>query len=67
MKTDPAVLAAIRAEMARHQVRQHDIATRLGIAQQCVSARLTGKTPLSAEEIQIIADEIGCHPEAFGV
>lgn len=62
MKTNPAVLANIRAEMARRQVRQQDLAERLGIAQQGISMRLNGKTPLTAEEIQIIADELGCNP-----
>ena len=65
MKTDPAVIANIRAEMARNGVRQQDLANRLGIAQQGISARLRGQTPITAAEIQAIADEIGCHPEKF--
>lgn len=65
MKTDPAVLAAIRAEMARRGVLQQDLANRLGITQQCVSMRLRGLTPITAAEIQAIADEIGCHPETL--
>ena len=53
----------IRAEMARHRVRQRDLASRLGISQQAMSNRLNGITPLTAKEIQTIADEIGCTPQ----
>lgn len=61
MKT--VVASAIRAEMARRRVRQQDLARLLGISQQAMSNRLNGITPLSADEIQTIADALGCHPE----
>ena len=63
MKTLPPTAAAVRAEMARRRVRQQDLADALGISQQAMSNRLSGITPLSANEIQIIADTLGCHPE----
>jgi transcriptional regulator with XRE-family HTH domain len=58
--------AAIRAEMARRGVRQRDLAAALGISQQAMSNRLCGITPLTAAEIQAIADALGCQPETFG-
>lgn len=67
MKTDTNSLAAgVRAEMARRRVLQRDLAKRLGISQQAMSNRLNGITPLTAEEIQIIADAMGCTPGTFG-
>jgi transcriptional regulator with XRE-family HTH domain len=64
-KYDKQVLDAIRAEMARHRVTQQELAARFGFSQQAISNRLNGITPLTAEEIRIIADEIGCHVEAL--
>lgn len=55
----------IRAEMARRRVRQRDLADRIGVNQQAMSNRLCGITPLSAREIQIIADTLGCHAETL--
>lgn len=63
MKTLPPTAAAVRAEMARRRVRQQDLADALGISQQAMSNRLNGITPLSANEIHIIAGTLGCHPE----
>lgn len=55
-----AVLAAIRAEMARYKIEQHHLATALGTTQQAVSRRLCGTVQLTVEEITAIAAAIGC-------
>jgi transcriptional regulator with XRE-family HTH domain len=58
--TQAEVTAAIRAEMARHGIDQHQLAEALGTTQQSISRRLCGTTRLTVEEITIIADTIGC-------
>lgn len=54
------VIAAIRSEMARSGVLQRDLAEALGLSQQAVSRRLVGAVQFTIEEIEIIADTIGC-------
>ena len=58
--TQTEVIAAIRAEMARHGIDQHHLAAALGTSQQSISRRLCGTVQLTVEEIIIIADTIGC-------
>lgn len=61
LKAPPeAVIAAIRAEMARYRVEQQDLARHLGTTQQAISRRLTGTVPLTIDEITGIAEAIGC-------
>lgn len=53
--TTEAVAAEIRAELARRQIPQIKLATLLGTSQVSVSRRLTGQTPISVDELAIIA------------
>lgn len=60
LATPEQVRAAIRAEMARYQVEQADLARSLCTTQQSISRRLTGTTQLTVDDITNIAVAIGC-------
>lgn len=60
--TPNQVRAAIRAEMARYNVEQTDLARHLCMTQQAVSRRLTGQVALTVDDIVRIAAVIGCPP-----
>lgn len=51
--------AEIRAEMARQDISQEELARRLGWSQQWVSRRITGVTPVDAGELEAIAAALG--------
>ena len=53
--TTGEVAAEIRAELARRQIPQVRIADLLGLSQVSVSRRLTGQTPISVDELALIA------------
>lgn len=53
------VAAEIRAWMGRLQVRQSQLARKLGESDQWLSMRLRGNTPLDLNEVQRIADALG--------
>jgi len=57
------VAANIRAEMARHGVTQAHVAALLGITQQSVSAKRGGRTPITLDELEIIAPLFGMTPD----
>jgi transcriptional regulator with XRE-family HTH domain len=50
------VTANVKAEMARRDVTQQQLAERIGMAQQSLSRRLRGETRFSIDELQLIAD-----------
>lgn len=52
----------IRAEMARRRVPQRRVADALGISQQSLSLKLSGRRPLSIEEVESIARELDVDP-----
>lgn len=52
----------IRAEMARRGVSQSRLADALGISQQAVSQKLTGRRPITTEEIAAIAAVLDVTP-----
>lgn len=57
--TDPLsqrVAATVRAELARHQLKQRHLAEALGISVQQTSERLAGSTPFRLDELDAIAD-----------
>lgn len=54
--------ANVRAEMARRSIPQAVVAELLGITQQSVSARLSGRTDFSSSEIRAIASLLGVDP-----
>ena len=54
-----SVAANIRAEMKRQRIRQPVIAAALGLSQASVSRKLTGHTPLTVDELAVVADVLG--------
>lgn len=50
------IAAAVRAEMARQQKTQDDLAELLGIVQPSVSLRLAGKRSFRGEELAALAE-----------
>lgn len=53
------VAATVRAEMARLDISQHDLAIALGVTQQAVSLKIKGKRPLSVDELDVVAPLFG--------
>ncbi len=53
------VAAEVRAELARQQISQSELAKRLGVAQQTVSRRITGDIPFDIAELSKIAEILG--------
>lgn len=49
----------VRAELARHRIRQTDVAQRLGLSRQNVSQRLNGTVDFRVNELATIADMCG--------
>jgi transcriptional regulator with XRE-family HTH domain len=49
------VAANVRAEMARQQIRQSDVARALGIGQASVSRKLAGEVPFDVGQIVDLA------------
>lgn len=70
-RTDPAtvarqaIAAEVRAEVARQQKSQRDIAAILGLPQPSVQLRLKGDRPFRAEELGRLADALGVPVERF--
>lgn len=59
------IAAEVRAELARQNKTQRDVAERLGIAQPSVQLRLTGRRAFRAEELAVIADWLGVPAAQF--
>ena len=58
-QTVPAQIAAnVRVELARHNMRQKELAERIGLKPAMLSHRLQGRTDLSLHEIDLIADAL---------
>lgn len=53
------VAATVRAETARHGVRQRQMAELLGLTQQSVSGKLKGSTPFTLDELAVVAPLLG--------
>ena len=51
--------AAVRVELARHQIRPSAIAKLLGRAPSTISRRLAGEYPFRVDELVAIAEHIG--------
>lgn len=54
-----AIAAEIRAEMARQQITQRDLAAKVGMFQQALQIRLAGVRSFRAEELAAIAQALG--------
>jgi transcriptional regulator with XRE-family HTH domain len=57
------VAANIRAELARNDVTQVQVAAALGITQQAVSQKLSGRRPFSLDDVEVIAPMVGMAPD----
>ena len=57
MATTPSAAtgANVRAEMARRQITQMELARQLGLSQAAISARIKGRTPFDINELTAIA------------
>jgi transcriptional regulator with XRE-family HTH domain len=53
------VAAEIRAEMARQQMSQDQLADRIGMSQSTLSRRLTGSLPFDTTELAKVAEALG--------
>lgn len=58
--TRSQVAAEVRAAAARANLSQADLARHTGLSGQSVRRKLRGERSLSAEELILIADAIGC-------
>lgn len=58
-ETTTDVAANLRAEIARRQKRQADLAAIWGISEMAVSRRVNGAVPLSADQTQAAAAWLG--------
>lgn len=54
-----SVAGNVRAEMARRRVPQTRIAAALGLTQQAVSRRLTGRVAFRSDELAVVARVLG--------
>jgi transcriptional regulator with XRE-family HTH domain len=59
------VAGAVRAEMARAQMTQRELAAAIGVQQPNVSLRLQGKHPFSTAELDKIAAFLNVPVERF--
>lgn len=55
----------IRVEMARQRINQVELAARLHVAQPWVSRRLSGKTPITVDDLDRFADALRKPVEAL--
>jgi transcriptional regulator with XRE-family HTH domain len=53
------IATTLKAEMARRDVTQESLARKLGVSQQFISRRLSGRVTLSVDELSDIAVAIG--------
>lgn len=56
------VAANVRAEAARRRLTQTALAGKLGISQEALSRRLTGRVPISVDELVDYASALGVSP-----
>jgi transcriptional regulator with XRE-family HTH domain len=56
------VAANVRAEAARLGLRQADLAGSLGVSQETLSRRLTGRVPFDVDELVDVAAALGVDP-----
>lgn len=56
----------LRVRFAECEMRQGDVAQAAGIAKSTMTARMQGKQPFTAWEIQRVAEVLGIHREQYG-
>lgn len=60
-----SIAAEVRAELARQSKTQRQVAELIGMPQQALQLRLTGKRSFRAEELVLIADALGVPAHQF--
>lgn len=55
MTRDEAIAGNVRAEAARHRIKQSDVGAALGLDQSAVSRRMNGQVPFTAAELEAVA------------
>lgn len=65
MRLNDRVAAEVRAELARRQMTQQDLAAIVGMSQASVSERLRGKTMFTLDDIERFATALEVHPAVF--
>jgi|SRR5580700_4891739 transcriptional regulator with XRE-family HTH domain len=60
------LIGEIKAEMARQDVTQTELARRLGTSQSSVNRRLRGNAQITAADIEHIADALGTTVHSLG-
>lgn len=50
-----ATVANVRAEVARRRIRQREVAAALGVTQATVSLKLSGRRPLTLNDLERLA------------
>lgn len=60
-----AVGQRVREEMERQHIRQAALAARLGLSQQAVSRRLSGRVPFNVSELAVVGRLLDVSPDAF--
>lgn len=60
-----AIAAEVRAEMARQQITQRDLADKVGMFQQALQVRLAGARSFRAEELAAVAAALGVDIHQF--
>jgi transcriptional regulator with XRE-family HTH domain len=63
---EDVAIAEIKAEMARQDITQTELARRLGWEKSAVSRRFSRKIPIRAHEIDDIAKALGVEVTQFG-
>jgi transcriptional regulator with XRE-family HTH domain len=58
----PALIANLRAELARRGLRQGHLSSVWGISEMGVSRRMNGQTPITTEELTKAAASFGLEP-----
>lgn len=58
-ETADAVAANVRAELGRQNMSRAELARRLDVAEMWLSRRLTGRTPITVEDLGRIATALG--------
>lgn len=52
------VQSNIRAEMARREMPQREVAAAVGVSQQSLSLKLSGRRPMTVEELVLISEAL---------
>jgi transcriptional regulator with XRE-family HTH domain len=56
------VAAEVRAALGRANVKQSELAARIGMSQAALSERLSARRPFSTDQVFAIADALGIDP-----